>query len=75
MTWNYRVVKVIPEDTSWTPHYFMICEAFYDEGKQHPHSITERSISPYGESLEELKDDLKRMLKALEAPVLNHEEF
>ena len=67
MTWNYRVVK--------KDNYFAIHEAFYDEKSKKPHSITAEPCEPYGETLEELKEDIEWFTIALEKPVLNYKDF
>jgi hypothetical protein len=53
---------------SWGIH-----EVYYDEDGN-PNGYTERALSPFGESLEELKNDLLYMLKAFEKPILTPEE-
>ena len=75
MAWNYRVVrkqtyrgKPIMIEVQYAIH-----EAYYDGDK--PTSITTDHMAPYGETLEELKNDLSYMLAALEKPVLNWEDF
>jgi hypothetical protein len=67
MTWNYRVVR--------TEHangeiIFGIHEAYYDEGKDEPHSITDTPDEPYGETLEELVECIERFKDACSKPVL-----
>ena len=70
MTWNYRVVKsVINGEESYAIH-----EAYYNEDGE-PKSITVDSIAAYGDSAEELKLDLERMLEALSKPILNEIDF
>ena len=69
MTWNYRVVhRVINDEEVYAIH-----EAYYDGDK--PISITEESVNPQGETLEELKRDFVYYLKALEQPVLEFADF
>ena len=69
MTWNYRVVHRVINDED----VYAIYEAYY-EGDQ-PISITEESVNPQGETLEELKGDFKYYLRALEQPVLEYSDF
>lgn len=69
MTWNYRVFRhhgIGPGDT--TIPYFKIHEAYYDE-EDNFHGMTQ-AVYPQGETIEELRDDLDWMIKALDAPVL-----
>jgi len=75
MTWNYRVVRknVYMGKTVSPEVQFGIHETYYDGDK--PTAITTDQMRPYGETLEELKNDLSKMMIALEKPVLNWEDF
>lgn len=70
MTWDYRVVKTISNGEE----YYSIHEAYYNEEDQ-ASSITEDPVEAFGNSLEELKLDLERMLEALNKPVLIGKDF
>jgi hypothetical protein len=70
MSWNYRVLKT--EDQHGT--HFGIHEVYYDESGR-PRMYSESPMSPYGETLEELADDLKRFSSAFTRPVLCDEDF
>lgn len=76
MHWNYRVVKknVYMGKTISSEVQFGIYEAYYND-KDEPTMITTDNIAPYGETVEELKDDLTHMMLALEKPVLDWEYF
>ena len=63
--WNYRVVE--------KDGFYGIHEAYYDDDK--PTSITQNEMSPHGETLDELKDDVKKHLEALDKPILHYEDF
>lgn len=65
--WNYRVVE--------KDGYYGMHEAFYDEKDKKPHSITQNEMSPHGDTLNELKDDLQKFLEALEKPILHYKDF
>jgi hypothetical protein len=71
MTWNYRVVK--HTDSEGITH-FGIHEVYYDKDGR-PSMYTESAMAPYGETLEELAEDLERMREALIKPVLTDEDF
>ncbi|MFA5831342.1 MAG: hypothetical protein WC878_05930 [Candidatus Paceibacterota bacterium] len=71
MYWNYRVVHKVEKGEE----SFAIHEAFYDSGKEHPHSITMNGIAPYGGSIEELHSDMENMMKAFDKPVLEYSDF
>jgi hypothetical protein len=65
--WNYRVVE--------KDGYYGIHEAYYDDKKDKPHSITKNEVSPFGETLDELKSSLQMVSEALDKPVLHYEDF
>lgn len=70
MSWNYRIVKNQKGSKTGSQELsFEIHEVYYDD-KGNIESWTENPCSPYGETLEELKQDLKHMFKAFEEPVL-----
>ena len=61
--WNHRVFK--------DKDGYSIRETFYKDGK--PHLWSAEPEAPFGETLDELKEDLKRMLGATEQPVIEDE--
>ncbi|HJW86876.1 MAG TPA: hypothetical protein VJ440_09610 [Candidatus Brocadiaceae bacterium] len=61
MTWNYRVI----EDKK----VFSIYEVYYNDAGEIT-AITEDPVVPQGETLKELKDDLKYYSAALKHPSL-----
>jgi hypothetical protein len=64
--WNYRVIE--SEDV------FRIHEVYYNS-KGEITGFSENPITPLGDTLEELKGDLKYYLQALDRPVLKIEEI
>lgn len=78
MTWNYRVVKreLTPADESVglaAEFAYGVHEVYYEEDT--PVSVTEHSVEPFGESFEELWEDMAKMLRAFTLPVLNYSEI
>jgi hypothetical protein len=70
MTWNYRVVRIEEEEYD----RYQLYEVYYDDdGKIE--DMTEDSMHPYGESVEELQNDLEYMMEALKQPVLDMKEL
>lgn len=69
--WNHRVVRREHVDTGEVT--FAIHEAHYDEVKVE--AVTSEPIDVSGESVDDLRWVLEHMLKALDKPVLNYEEF
>lgn len=55
MTWNYRLVHRF--DTTLEEDIYAIHEAYYDEGKDEPHSIGENPSWPQGATWEEFLED------------------
>jgi hypothetical protein len=67
--WNYRVMRHIePDGREW----LAIHEVRYDAAGE-PKGWTEEEASPGGETLDDVRADLKHMLAALELPVLDFE--
>ena len=74
MTWNYRIIKeVVPGFGEELVDAYGVHEVYYDaEGKP---TMCSEAIQPYGETLDELKVDLERMMEAFEKPVLDMVQF
>lgn len=70
MSWNYRVIKtIIGGEESYGIH-----EVYYDEqGK--PKMYSKDPVPAYGETLLELKEDMERLLKAFNTPILTEDDF
>lgn len=66
MTWNYRVVRDLFSQ-------YGIYEVYYDEGGNIS-AWTGGPEEPFGESLDELEENLKQMSMALLLPVLEETE-
>lgn len=73
-TWNHRIVRRVRKYGDCWHTEFAIHEAYYDEGGR-PEHITKNPCEVWGESVEELRETFQLMLKALDAPVLNYEDF
>lgn len=58
MSWNYRLVHRF--DYAIQESVYAIHEAFYDEGKDEPHSISENPSYPQGITWEEFLADFSR---------------
>ena len=67
-TWNHRVVAFDQSEHN-LPTWLAICEVYYDE-EGTPHSHTAGGVSVDGESIEELRTTLERMLACLDKPVI-----
>jgi len=67
--WNHRVMKRKDGDDDW----YQIHEVYYDS-KLEPNSWTKEGIAPGGNTLEELRDELIRMIKSLDKEILEYDE-
>lgn len=70
--WDYRMISenvANSYDDADRVDIYSIHEVYYSDGEPKTHGIG--SVRPWGESLEELKDDVSRYIKALELPVLS----
>lgn len=68
-TWNNRVVRkrnTLPNGEEFS--YYEIHEVHYEDRKAI--AMTEGSVSPYGDTLEELKADYKQIAEAFKAPII-----
>lgn len=77
MSWNYRIMKHdinAKEGLVEFPPYYEIHEVHYDEAGK-PNGFTENSVSPIGDSTEELKASIHKMLEAFDKPVLDYDNF
>lgn len=72
MSWNHRVVKRMIKGLNEEVPSFGIHEAFYDKNGR-VWGITQEPMDPHGETIEELRQDLEWMMKALEHPVLDYD--
>lgn len=71
MTWNHRVMRRTNEHgETW----YDIHEVYYetDPCGVEKLSWTEDAIAPMGETVDELREELERMLRALDKPVLEY---
>ena len=68
--WNHRVMK--HEKADGDDDWYQIHEVYYDS-KREPDSWTKEGIKPGGNTLEDLRDELIRMLEATEKEILDYE--
>lgn len=66
MVWNYRVIE--------NDKMFYIHEVYYNDNGDIT-AISEDPMHPHGETLEELKNDMKYFLQAFNRPVLKKDEI
>lgn len=74
MTWDYRVMRRVIITKSKRDVSFGIYEVFFDE-KGKIENWTEDSVEPHGDTLEELKKDLKWMTQAFNKPILDYNKL
>lgn len=74
-TWNHRIVKkefLVKGKVEET--YYEVYEVHYNSNGEIC-AITQNSIKPYGETIEELEQTLQRMLDACKKPILTDGEI
>lgn len=72
MNWNYRVIEkeFIPIDKNEKVIYYEIHAAYYNDGEEVPHSLSEEPVNPYGDTVEELKAALTLLQEACNKSIL-----
>jgi hypothetical protein len=79
--WNYRVVlHTYQNGLGEIEELLEIHEAHYEgpDGEPdptHPHAITTDGATVRGETIEELRASLHRMLECLEKPIIDYRDF
>lgn len=72
--WNHRVVKRIVREFDEDVEWFGVHEVFYGLPGESEPSWTDEPISVKGESIDELRETLERMLRALDRPIIDDTE-
>jgi len=81
LSWNYRVIKRLNHTgigrTSGEPKEFItfgIYETYYEADEKTVRFVSAEPIEPWGDTYEELKDNMRMMTKAFRKPVIewNH---
>ena len=70
MSWNHRVMK--HKEADGDDDWYQIHEVYYNS-KRKPKSWTVEGIAPGGNTLEDLRDELLKMLEATEKEILDYE--
>lgn len=68
--WNYRLYREQSGDTA----EITIREVYYDASGR-PSGVTERGVGPMGESIEELREDIAKMMAAFDFPIVSDADF
>jgi hypothetical protein len=68
--WNHRVVRRTVMEFDQPVEWFGIHEVFYGSSDESDPGWTDEPISVEGESIDELRETLERMLRALDRPVI-----
>ena len=74
MTWDYRVMRRVTKVNGKRDVSFGIYEIFFDE-KGKLEGWTEDSVEPHGDTLKDLKTDLKWMTQAFNKPILDYNKL
>lgn len=70
MTWNHRVVRYTEPEGTFS---FGIHEAFYEDGCEKPHSISQDAEPVIAEGGNEMQQTLTWMQNALTKPLIDYE--
>jgi len=75
MTWNYRIISHPPYGVVGNEgeRTYQIHEVYIDDGKII--GFTEKGMQPFGESMDELRQDFEYMQAAFTKPVLRVEDL
>ena len=76
--WNYRVVRrSVKRPGGQKETWLEIVEGHYDKQKSAsiPRMITPQGATVYGDSRKQLKWALRKMLKAVDKPILNYRKY
>ena len=72
--WNHRVMR---HNTGTEDEYLAIHEVYYgmdDEDGKGKTGWTQDPVAPYGDTLNELRETLERMLRALDKPIMEYKD-
>lgn len=73
--WNHRCMKKYYKLNDGSEEVaYGIVEAYYDDNNE-IEAVTEGYVNPQGETIEELKTELSRMLTCIEKPILDEKEL
>lgn len=75
-TWNHRVIRhvtPVPNRPHLEEEYLQIHEVFYENGI--PKSVTEDGVKIGGDTVEEMKETLERMIHCLSLPIIDKKYF
>ncbi|MBI5583099.1 MAG: hypothetical protein HY892_04690 [Deltaproteobacteria bacterium] len=74
--WNFRVVRkrYVDPDTERVSYTYAIHEAYYDNNG-HVGAVTQDSIAPFGENMEELRHSWVMMAAAFGLPIVDFESI
>lgn len=70
--WNYRVI--VDDINIFGEKNYQIKEVYYNDDNT-INAISQNGISPYGNTKEELENDINLMLKALNLPILEESKI
>ena len=75
--WNYRIVRTVYNNNpNGNDDQYAIHEVYYEEDNDtHPDSVTSEATTLTGESLEEIRTNIDRIIKAFDKPVLEYQMF
>jgi hypothetical protein len=70
MSWDHRVIRKADEEGI----SYQVYEVYYDKNGDYEY-WTKEAMRPFGETLEELRDDIRSFFHASKMPILEFKEF
>jgi hypothetical protein len=74
MSWNYRTLRRVHTTTAGDEVEYNVYEVYYDV-HGNPTACSHDPVFPSGGTPEELQDDTKRYMAALQLPILDWHSF
>ena len=74
MKWNYRILERKNKIKNKIYKFYEIYEVYYNKNNKIT-AISKDSISPGGENLKELENDIKYMSEAFQLPILKYDKI
>jgi hypothetical protein len=74
MSWNYRVIKRIERHHHGNEPVYTINTVYYDNPGGQVTQWSDEPVWPVGETVDELRSDCEKLLRAFELPILAQSE-
>lgn len=75
MYWNYRLVRRVADINGYEIPFLSIMEVYYDATDDSIMGWVDKEVTPYGECIEDIKDDLDFISQACDRPILEYDDL